>query len=168
MLTEEKKRLSHSDGEHGGIRRICFVCTGNTCRSPMAEAVANAYAKAQGRSDVRALSAGLYAYAGQPISPNAVAALEAAGVEAVHGRDYHRHVAHTLTAQEVKECDLLIGMTSEHAMELMMRFPDAADRIACMPRQISDPYGGDAERYRECLAEITACVRALLSAEASE
>lgn len=165
MLTKERAQALMTDNNAANARRICFVCTGNTCRSPMAEAVANALAKEQGRKDLRAFSAGLYACDGEPIAQNAVLALEAAGVEAVAGRDYHRHIAHNLTEREAEEYDLLVGMTSGHAMELMMRYPAAAEKITCMPHGISDPYGGDAARYRACLAEITECVRALLAAE---
>jgi len=153
--------------ENNGLKitRICFVCTGNTCRSPMAEAVANAYALERGRSDLRAFSAGLYANDNEPISQHSVSALEAAGVKPIHGRDYHRHLAHTITEEEAKEYDLLIGMTTGHAMELMMRFPAMADKVACMPKQISDPYGGDAKRYRDCLVQIIDGVRGMLFTE---
>lgn len=165
MITKERERSLEMNCGEASVKRVCFVCTGNTCRSPMAEAVANALAAKQGRRDLRAFSAGLYACDGDPIAANAVLALEAAGIEAIHGRDYHRHLAHTLTEREAEDYDLLIGMTAGHAMELMMRFPAAADKITCMSRQISDPYGGDEARYRECLSEIIECVRALLTEE---
>lgn len=167
-LTMEREMPVKQEKNESNITRVCFVCTGNTCRSPMAEAVTNALAKERGRSDLRAFSAGLYANENEPIAQNAVAALEAADVKVVAGRDYHRHLAHTLTENEAKEYDLLIGMTAGHAMELMMRFPSMAERIACMPTSISDPYGGDEARYRECLAQITQGIRAMLLAEDAE
>lgn len=139
-------------------RRICFVCTGNTCRSPMAAAVANALG--EGRID--AVSAGLFAADGEPMSANAVKALENAGVHPTAGRDYHRHTAHTVTEDDAANADLLVAVSPSHAMELLMRFPTAAERIACMPKSISDPYGGDLERYELCLAEITEGIKALL------
>ena len=164
-LIMEREMPVKQENDELNITRVCFVCTGNTCRSPMAEAVANALAKECGRTDLRAFSAGLYANENESIAQNAVAALEAAGVTAVAGRDYHRHLAHTLNETEAKEYDLLIGMTAGHAMELMMRFPSMAEKIACMPTSISDPYGGDKERYRECLAQIAQGVRAMLFTE---
>ena len=146
------------------VQKICFVCTGNTCRSPMAAAVANAQAH-KSKIALKAFSAGLYASEGAPISPNAISALENAGVEPIEGADYHAHVAHTITEDEIRRCDLLVPMTRTHAMELILRYPNAAKKILCMPQQISDPYGGDLGVYEKCLAEITDGVRALLKAE---
>ena len=146
------------------IKRICFVCTGNTCRSPMAAAVANALARTEGLL-ICAHSAGLYALDGAPISENAVLALEKANVAPIAEMNYHAHTAKNLTDEAVARCDLLIPMTRTHAMELILRYPDVAKKIVCMPRQISDPYGGNLQVYQACLAEITEGVRALLFGE---
>ena len=164
-LTKAREMRAPAETERDAPRRICFVCTGNTCRSPMAEAVANALIKETGRTDLRAFSAGLFANDGEPIAPNAVLALEEAGVAAVKGRDYHRHVAHTLRAEEAEGFDLLVGMTDAHAMQMMMSFPEVAERITVMPIRIPDPWGGDASVYRASLSEITEAVRRLLFSE---
>ena len=141
--------------------RVCFVCTGNTCRSPMAAAVANFLAK-QTERQLDAFSAGLYAFEGDPIAANAVSALENAGVVPISARDYHAHTAHTLGDEEAKTYHLLVGMGKSHVMELMMRYPALANRILCMPTPISDPFGGDLAAYEECLREITRGVEELL------
>ena len=147
-------------------RRICFVCTGNTCRSPMAEAVASRLiAEDSSLCGMEAFSRGLYANEGDPISTQAVLALEDADVAPVAPRDYHSHTAHSLRAEEAERYDLLIGMTGAHAMELMMRFPMLAQRITCMPVPIPDPFGGDLATYRACLSEIRKGVTTLLNAE---
>ncbi len=143
--------------------RVCFVCTGNTCRSPMAEAVAKAMAKEKG-APLRAFSAGLYAHSGDPIAPNAALALEQAGIEALP-RSYRLHTAHTLTEEEAEGYDLLVGMGHSHVMELLMRFPTLIERIRCFDPPISDPFGGDLARYEECLAEITRGIRKMLFSE---
>ena len=152
--------------------RVCFVCTGNTCRSPMAAAVANALAeseRAQYPDAVKdaislrliAVSRGLYAEEGAPISENAILALDAAGVKPCPEQDYRNHVARTVRDEDVQETDLFVAVSARHAMELLLRFPNAAQKIVCMPRSISDPWGGDLNCYAACLQEITECVREL-------
>lgn len=174
-LTKDKTRETKVD--HGADQplRVCFVCTGNTCRSPMAQAVANALAaqtltafppsiRSLMQPPVEAFSAGLYANDGEPIASNAVAALENASVASVAAHDYHAHTAHTLTEAEADQYDLLIGLSDRHVFELLMRFPNLAQRIVRMPKPIPDPFGGDLERYTSCLAEITEGVKELLFA----
>lgn len=164
MMQESKQRTQATP------RRICFVCTGNTCRSPMAAAVANALASERDgeKPSLIATSAGLYAGEGEPITPVAVVALEHAGVRAVEGVDYHAHIAHTVTEADVDAADLLVAVSGSHAMELLFRFPAAAHKIVCMPQAISDPFGGDLARYEACLREITAGVKTLLFEEATQ
>lgn len=176
VLITPQEQLQKEKTHTSSPRRVCFVCTGNTCRSPMAEAVANAMAHAPfaGLAEeiqkclvpsVEAFSAGLYPHENEPIAANAVYALEDAGIAPTPGHDYRTHTAHALRAETVQEFDLLIGMTAGHAMELMMRFPQMAQRIVCMPREIVDPYGGNLNTYRQCLKEITEGVRELLFSE---
>ncbi len=159
--------------------RVCFVCTGNTCRSPMAAAVANAMAwgrlsrlpdsiRALAIPRLDAFSAGILAHEGEPIAENAVKALENASVFPVEGKDYHNHTAHTLTEQEAESFDLLIGLTREHAMALMIRFPKLAQRITVFPTDIADPYGGSPEQYAQCLEQISNGVETLLFAGGSD
>ena len=163
VLSSELLEKANKEQEPDPLR-VCFVCTGNTCRSPMAQAVANHWAKKLGR-DLIALSAGLYAVEGDFISSNAVAALERAEIEAHPICDYRNHTAHSLEDGEAETFDLLVGMGKRHAMELMMRYPHLAHRIICMPKPISDPFGGDLSVYEACLAEITDGVKTLLFSE---
>ena len=114
---------------------------------------------------VFAFSRGLYAEDGAPISANAVAALEAAEVAVCRENDYHAHMARTIGEEDVRAADLLIAVSGSHATELLMRFPWAASKITCMPKAITDPWGGNRGVYEACLAEITECVKALLFAK---
>ena len=155
LLTEAVKE------QEPKILRVCFVCTGNTCRSPMAQAVTNHLAKKLGR-DLTAFSRGLYALDGDPIASCAIAALEGAGIEPTADHDYRRHTARNLTDTTAEGFDLLVGMGKSHVMELMMRYPHLARRILCMPVSIPDPFGGDLSVYEACRAEIQKGVEALL------
>lgn len=152
--------------------RVCFVCTGNTCRSPMAEAAASFYANTLKRSaECPAMlfrSAGLYAHTGEPIAQNAVRALERANIEPSAARDFHQHRAHTLTEEEAECYDLLVGMSSGHAMELLLRFPALASRITVLSPPVSDPYGGDLACYEAALRDILTGVRAMFFPQAEE
>ena len=144
---------------------VCFVCTGNTCRSPMAEAAFNDMARIPpvcsmcdierlvGRRQMRATSAGLFA-TGAPIAKNAVAALEKAGVRSLPDNDYKGHLSRSLASEQMEECDLIVGMTSAHAMSLLAAYPEYATKITSMPVDIPDPYGMDEAAYDACLAAI--------------
>ncbi len=178
MSVIQPTATSESVKTKGDIRRVCFVCTGNTCRSPMAAAVANAMAwgqlvrlpdsvRALALPKLEAFSAGIFAHDGEPIAENAVLALENAKISPVEGKDYHNHTAHTLTEHEADSFDLLIGLTREHAMALMIRFPQLAQRITVFPTDIADPYGGSPQRYAQCLEQISDGVRNLLFSEES-
>lgn len=166
-LLEERETLAAEVTGEDTPRRICFVCTGNTCRSPMAEAVAAALLSREGRKDLCVCSRGLFACDGESITPLAVQALEDAEIPAIQGRDYHTHKARSMRAEEVCTYDLIVAMTDAHVMQLLMRFPEAAERITAMPKSISDPFGGDLGVYRACLSQICDGVRALLASEGS-
>lgn len=140
-------------------KRILFVCTGNTCRSPMAAALYNARFSGDGS---RAFSAGL-ATDGSGISRNAVLALERAGIIPAPDNDYPTHVSHTVTEADLEKADLVIGITGRHAMQLMFAAPEYASRITSMSVDIADPYGGDEQVYAECLQQIEEALREMFA-----
>lgn len=139
------------DGTLPKQKTVLFVCTGNTCRSPMCEALFNALFSE--KLSLRADSCGLSAD-GSPISQNAVTALIRRGIKSEGDNDYISHISKPVTEELIRNAELVVGMTNRHAMELMFRYPAYASKIHVMPKDISDPYGGDLAVYERCLAEI--------------
>lgn len=129
-------------------KRLLFVCTGNTCRSPIAAALWRARG---GRAD----SAGLAVREGEPASRYAALAA------AERGGDLSAHFARRVTAADVAAADRVYGLTEGHAAALRTCFPLWADKIDVLPLSVSDPFGGDMEDYRRCAEVIDRALDAL-------
>ncbi|MBQ7288701.1 MAG: ribosomal protein S18-alanine N-acetyltransferase [Clostridia bacterium] len=122
------------------MKTVIFICTGNTCRSPMAEQLYKAYLKSIGEEKTAVYSRGLAAD-GAPMADHAVTALAELGI-AAKGR-----VSMPLTLPEAQTADLLCVMSQGHKAALQSAgIPE--EKILCM--NIPDPYGGDMEIYRRC------------------
>ena len=131
--------------------KIIFVCTGNTCRSPMAEGFFNMLCD---KSDnISAISRGTFAENGAPASRFSV--ISAAEL----GADISDHQASQLTQSDVSCADYIFTMTKAHKNLIVSAFPDFSNKVFSISEfascpDISDPYGGDLSVYRECAAEI--------------
>ncbi len=121
-----------------------FVCSGNTCRSPMAAALFNHF---YGTDNRIAVSAGLYAD-GSPISRNAALALEQAGITPPE------HISRSVSEVLIRQATQVIGITAAHADSLMWSCPHFASKITKLPVDIPDPFGGDLSVYQTCLDTI--------------
>ena len=159
MTTETKDTtLAVNDGEDTEDTSVCFVCTGNTCRSPMAEACL----KSRGYKNV--ISRGIAARDGDPISEFSALALEESGIASTPDNDYKSHRAQNITDGDMARADLVYCMTSSHARMLLFAFPQYAGKIHVMPDEISDPFGGNLETYKKTLAEISSAIAELFPA----
>ena len=136
--------------ENRALNRVCFVCTGNTCRSPMAAALYNHLYAKEGKS---AFSAGLFASFGEPIHENAKKALSLSGIPNTKTNNYEAHFAHTLSKADMQAADLVFAITPSHAMQILGRFPEFASKITVLG-DIADPFGGDLDDYLATLEKI--------------
>ena len=137
------------------MKKVLFVCTANICRSPMAQAIFDALAK-DGDLPFRAESAGTAALEGRTIAPNAVAALEEAGIYP------SPHRARRVSARMVEEAELVLAMTPQHAATLRRLGGNSAGGIHTLPEYamgvqgqgIPDPYGLTMAAYRSTFRQL--------------
>jgi protein-tyrosine-phosphatase len=148
--------------------RLLFVCTGNTCRSPMAAALARRLADERGLSDLSVESAGTGAHDGTGASDGALlVALE-------HGDDISAHRARTLTGALVEQADLILTMGERHLTRVRelggagksFRLTDFAAATG-QGGDVGDPFGGDLATYRATHEELERAVRRALERLAS-
>lgn len=122
--------------------KVLFVCTGNTCRSPMAEGLFRKIVSDRNIDNIECSSAGLFAMTGDDPAVNAVKACERFGV------DISSHRARRITSYILDETDKFVCMTKEHAASLSMYVP--SEKVLVLGNGVPDPYGGNLEEYIIC------------------
>ena len=130
---------------------LLFVCGGNTCRSPMAEAIARSALAQRGLADRwQVLSAGIAAHPGAPMLAEATIALDGIGV------DGNGHHARQLTPRLVARADTVFCMTDAQCRAVQAMAPEAAGKTTRLDPScdISDPHGQAPEAYRHCAEQI--------------
>lgn len=159
--------LTEEDVAQMSIARILFVCTGNTCRSPMAEGMFRRLLAERlhcPESDLpqrgfEVASAGLSACEGAPASPESVEICRAWGV------DLSGHLSQPLTESLLEKSDLILTMTSEHRDAILSRYPELESEVQLLSptgADVSDPIGWGPAAYVECHQEIVEGLQALV------
>mgnify|MGYP000903474145 CR=1 FL=1 len=136
------------------MKKVVFVCTGNTCRSSMAEALFKKMLQDLGKQDeIEVESYGIAAIEGQPASENAKKVMEMEGI------DIKGHKAKQFR-EEVLDADLILAMTQSHKDYILNRFPKAKGKVFLLGEfvgdysEISDPFGQSVEVYKKVADEL--------------
>ncbi|ABS24027.1 low molecular weight protein arginine phosphatase [Bacillus cytotoxicus] len=140
------------------MKRVLFVCTGNTCRSPMAEALLRHY----GGGNFEVQSAGVFASPGSDASMHAKEALAKKGISI-------NHASKQVTEILIDWADIILTMTENHKQLLLGYYPKAKEKLHTLyeftegiNKDISDPFGGSLSIYETTLVEMEKLVQSLL------
>jgi protein-tyrosine-phosphatase len=149
--------------------KILFVCTGNTCRSPIAEAIARKFANERGLIDLEIASAGTSAWEGAPASDGALLVCMERSI------DLSQHRSQQLTRELVAASDYIFAMGEHHLERIEAMGGEGKAYLLTVyasngatGRSVNDPFGGDLDVYRTTVDELHQEVRRILDRLAAE
>ena len=135
--------------------KLIFVCSGNTCRSPMAETI---FKNLETNSDMKVCSRGLVVLFSEPSNPKAEMVLQN------HNLVLKNHVSKPLRHSDINEATLILTMTENQKKQVMQNF-QLVDNVYTIKEyagefgDVTDPYGGTLVDYEECYVELARLVK---------
>lgn len=155
FLYSQNSAILKREGEK---MNIYLICTGNTCRSPMAEAIL----RSRGIENVSVRSAGVHAQDGWPISLNAKTLIEEADM-------LYTPVSRAVSSEDLKWADVVLTMTEGHKANLIYSHPEVKYKTFTLKGfvkpdstgDVYDPYGGDIDTYRHVFNELSGIIDVL-------
>ena len=129
------------------MKKILFICTGNTCRSPMAEGLCRRELERRGIHDIECISAGLSPFEGEAPSENAVEAMKEIGVDISSKR------SQPVTYDLLNSADLVVCVSDKH-QRVLTPYLSVIKKCIVLGEGISDPYGQNLSVYRKTRDEI--------------
>ena len=145
------------------MKKILFVCTGNTCRGPMAEILAKSIFK-QKNINIEVISRGIAVYFPSNINADTKSALEQLGFEC------HNHKARQISEEDIQSSDLVLTMTSQHKAFLEKKIKDEqlkrkiytiAEYTKADCGEINDPFEKNMQEHIKCIKQLSKCIEIL-------
>lgn len=135
-------------------RIVVFICTGNSCRSQMAEGYMKKILKDKGKEDISVDSAGIAAYEGSPPTALAIAVMKENSI------DISKNRSKLVSKEMIEKANLILGMSTSHVLELQKHFPESSKKMFLLrefedkhnPKDpdIFDPIGLPLRAYENC------------------